>query len=75
MNQTPAEQQRHKAYDDVNSYLRAKNCGVETLFVTAYMAYFGGVLDRYEVQANLDRFRQTLDPPPYVRAFLVRTIQ
>jgi len=70
-----AEHRRLKAHEEVNFYLKSTGRDVEFLFVLAYQAYFSGSVDVYEIRANLDRYRLTQDPPPYVRAFLHRKIQ
>lgn len=64
---------RLKAHEDVQFYCKSTGKDVEFLFVLAYRAYFSQV-DVYEIRANLDRYRLTEDPPPYVRAFLNRPI-
>lgn len=69
-----AEHRRLKADAEVKFYLSSTGKDVEFLFVLAYQAYFGNQ-DIYEIRANLDRYRLTKDPPPYVRAFLGRRIQ
>lgn len=69
-----ADYRREKAQEEIAFYLTSTGKDVEFLFLLAYRAYFG-VDDLYELRANLDRYRLTKDPPPYVRAFLQRSLQ
>lgn len=64
-----AEHVRLKNANLVRQYCKDHNCDVDFLFVLAYRVYFS-VVDIYEIRANLDRYRLTEDPPPYVRAYL-----
>lgn len=69
-----AAHRRIRANEEVNLYLNSTGKDVEFLFVLAYQSYFSQI-DVYEIRANLDRYRLTKDPPPYVRAFLGRKLQ
>lgn len=69
-----AEHRRLKAHEEVTLYLNSTGKDVEFLFVLAYQSYFAAI-DVYEIRSNLDRYRLTKDPPPYVRAFLQRKMQ
>lgn len=63
------ENKRMRDAQLVKEYLKVHTCDLYSLFATAYFIQ-NKLLDKYEVQTNVDRYKLAEEVPSYVIAYL-----
>lgn len=64
-----AEVRQQRAAEALKSHIKASGCDIFILFASAYHDYFG-LLDRYEVKCNIERYERSAEVPAYIISYL-----